>query len=62
MPLTLPNAGQYQGARGTRAQGSVNSREVVVLKSTSFDGACRLRGGAAAYRTLAPSKGRALPY
>jgi hypothetical protein len=35
MPLTLPNARQYQGARGTRAQGSVSSREVVVLKSTS---------------------------
>jgi hypothetical protein len=35
MPLMLPNARQYQGARGTRAQGSVSSREVVVLKSTS---------------------------
>ena len=35
MPLVLPNARQYQGARGTRAQGSVSSREVVVLKSTS---------------------------
>jgi hypothetical protein len=45
MPLMLPSAGQYQGARGTRAQGSVSSREVVVLKSTSFDGASA--GGAA---------------
>eukprot|EP01047_Picozoa_sp_COSAG01_P111593 COSAG01_NODE_40369_length_464_cov_2.249315_1_plen_33_part_01 len=33
MPLVLPNARQYQGARGTRAQGSVSSREVMVLKS-----------------------------
>eukprot|EP01049_Picozoa_sp_SAG25_P001809 SAG25_NODE_86_length_16515_cov_5.529996_4_plen_121_part_00 len=70
MPLMLPNAGQYQGARGTRAQGSVSSREVVVLKSTSFDGASRRRGGGrtldpskgtkAWYRTLAPSKGHSL--
>ena len=62
MPLTLPNARQYQGARGTRAQGSVSSREVVVLKSTS---STERAGGAArgwlptvlTVGTLAPTQG-----
>jgi hypothetical protein len=46
MPLMLPNARQYQGARGTRAQGSVSSREVVVLKSTSSTAGGRAGGAA----------------
>ena len=59
MPLMLPNARQYQGARGTRAQGSVSSREVVVLKSTS---STERAGGAArgwlpTVGTLAPTQG-----
>ena len=57
MPLTLPNASQYQGARGTRAQGSVSSREVVVLKSTSSTERQPAARGRLGGRTLAPPKG-----
>jgi hypothetical protein len=57
MPLTLPNARQYQGARGTRAQGSVSSREVVVLKSTSSTEAEPAAPPPAAACTLIPNKG-----